>query len=165
MDTTPVENQKEVQEQFEQALELTPEIADTLIQQQGWDILAELYKATFASIASTSIVVIPATRYKEEIISKVSDPEGFEKNLSTAGREIATLIKSVQLLQAGHASKRGTPTPEEYDLINDLTLGYSKVQLAIETAVQPLLMAMIQYLQEAGIDTEKFFLGEEPSNA
>lgn len=154
----------EVQAQFEEALEHTEAAANALLESNGWEILGELYKATFASIAATSIVVLPATRHKETILSKVSDPAGFEKNLSTVGREVADLIKAVQLLYKGHAGKAGAPTMDDYDLINDLTIGYSKVQLAMETAVQPLLIAMIDYLKEAGVDTETFFLGEGNNN-
>lgn len=152
---------KAVQEQFNQAVEKSSEVADALLMENGWEILNELHKATYATVVSTSIVMIPAMQNKEIILEKISDPTGFNKSLETASGEISKMIQGVQLLHKGHYDKTGNPTIDDIDLINDLTLGYSQIQTCMETAVQPLLMALIDQMQEAGIDTEKVFLNTE----
>lgn len=156
---------KSVREQFDHAVSVTAEVADELMMQQGWDILNELHKATYASVIATSMIMIPAMQNKETILSKVSDPTAFSNNLATASNEIAELVKSVQSLHKGHFDRQGNPGLEDMELVSDLTMGYSKVQTCMETAVQPLLLAMVDHMQEAGIDTEAVFLNEETEDA
>lgn len=150
-----------VRAEFDLAVDKSAEVAEAMLMEQGWDILKELHQATYASVIATSIVMIPVMQHKETILSKVSDPTAFSNNLATASKEIAELVKSVQTLQQGHIDKTGSPDLEDMELVSDLTLGYSQVQTCMESAVQPLLLAMIEHMQEAGIDTEAVFLGEE----
>lgn len=147
-----------VEEQFNKAVAASGEVCDALLMQDGWNILNELGKATHASVLSTSLVMIPAMQNKELILTKVSDPIAFNKNLETASDEIASLVKSLQVLQGGHYNKEGSPSIEDMDLISELTLGYSKIQTAMETSVHPLILAMVDHMQEAGVDTEEVFL-------
>lgn len=149
---------KAVEDEFNEAVEMSADLSETLLMEQGWDILEELHKATFASVVSTSLIMIPAMQNKDKILANVSDPIAFSKNLETASTEIAGLVKSVQLLHNGHMEKKGSPTIDDMELVSDLTIGYSKIQTSMETSVQPLLLAMVDYLQEAGVDTEAVFL-------
>lgn len=150
-----------VEQEFEKAVEKSSEVADQLLMAQGWDILNELHKATYASVIATSMVMIPAMQNKDTILEKVTDKQSFQTSMDTASKEISEMVKSVQMLHKGHSGKTGTPGMEDIELISELTMGYSRVQTAMETAVEPLLMAIVEKMQEAGVDTDKMTFGEE----
>lgn len=152
---------KSVEQQFNEAVEMSADVTEALLLKEGWTILEELHKATFASVISTSLVMIPAMQNRDTILDKVSDPVAFSNNLETASSEISELVKSVQLLNNGHFDKKGSADLNDIELVSELTLGYSKIQTCMETAVQPLLLAMVEHMQEAGIDTEAVFLNTE----
>lgn len=156
-----VESAENVQEQFDAAVAMSQSASEAMLESQGWEILSELYKASFSAIAATSLVMIPATQNAEDILTKVADPDAFTKCLNTARNEIAELIRSVGTLHAMHREKTGKPTLEDFEMINDLTLSYSQIQFGVESVIQPLLFAMVDYLKEAGYDTESFLDGVE----
>ncbi len=156
-----VDSAEIVKEQFDAAVAMTQSASEAMLESQGWDILNELYKASFSAIAATSLVMIPATQNAESILAKVADPDAFVKCLATARSEIAELIKSVGALHAMHRERSGKPTLEDYEMISDLTLSYSQIQFGVESVIQPLLFAMVDYLKEAGYDTESFLDGVE----
>lgn len=152
-----------IQSDFNAAIEKSAEASEVLLVSNGWDILEELHKNVYASVVSTALIMIPATKNKEAILESISDPEAFTKNLNTASGEIANLVKAVQHLHNGHCEREGKPLPEDVQMISDLALEYSRIQTCMEASVQPLLLAMVNHMQEAGIDTEAVFLNPEDS--
>ncbi|QBX32232.1 hypothetical protein [Pseudomonas phage PA1C] len=143
-------------EQLDQAVEASAVAAQQLIKEDGWAILRELYRTTAAALNATSIVIIPALERREEILSKLSDPEGFSKDLQNCMSDIEQMISALEALSILHVNKTGTPDLADLDQIGKLTLGYANLQHKVETAVQPLLMGLIAKMQEAGVDTVSF---------
>lgn len=144
-------------QQLDEAVEKSAEAAAALIKEDGWAILRELYKLTAQAVNATAVVIIPATENREAILAKVSDPEGFSRDIQTCISDIEQMILSLQVLGGQHLDKKGFPeTPEDVALISQVSLGYAQIQHHIDTAVQPLLMALIATMQQAGVDTVSF---------
>lgn len=144
-------------EQLDEAVEKSAQSAAALIKEDGWAILRELYKLTAQALNATAVVIVPATQNREIILAKVSDPEGFSRDIQTTITDVEEMIRTLQVLGGQHLDKTGFPsTPEDVALISQLSLGYSQIQHHVETAVQPLLMALITTMQEAGVDTVSF---------
>lgn len=125
--------------------------ATELLKQSGWDIVNEMAKAAADLINSTALVVLPVSVNMEEYKSKLTDPEGFENKFNTLRNDVLKATKVLSALHAEHEGRSGAPEEADMDLIQALTLGYSKLQTYIESAIQPLILNLVEQLETAGI--------------
>lgn len=130
----------------------TSELAATaLLQQDGWAILDQMQKELLKGIAATSLIVLPVQQNMEDVLSKVSDPEGLTKIMGTLRNDISEVIKTVDVLGAKHAGKKGEVVAEDMGTVDAVSLGYTKLQTVLERAIQPLVLQVADTLEAAGI--------------
>lgn len=126
--------------------------ARELIKQSGWSIVAELGRAVVEGLNATSLVVYPISVNLDEYKSKLSDPEGFEAKYNTLRKDVHKMVTATVILYEQHEGKTGAPqSDEELVLIDGLTLGYTKIQGHLESAVHPLMLNIVSELEAAGI--------------
>ena len=131
--------------------------AEALLETNGWAILKELYIALSSSINATSLVVIPAMQRKDEICAKISDPEAFSKIMHNVVIDISGVATALRVLGEAHLGKSADPVLDsDVETIADISMQYSKLQTQMDTVIHPLLMSVIDVLQEADVDTELF---------
>lgn len=143
-------------EQLDQVVDQSAVAAEELLRQDGWAIVRALHIATAAAINATQVVVLPIAGNLNDILEKVSDPEGFDKAFSTVQGDILSVITKMEELLPKFSGKTGTPTPADQVLLGQLALEYSRLQNMADSAIQPLLFKLISEMQTAGIDTVYF---------
>ncbi|AEH03499.1 hypothetical protein AVT69_gp074 [Pseudomonas phage PhiPA3] len=140
-------------EQLDQAVEQSAEVAQELLKADGWAILRQLYLSVAGLIGATQPVMVPVLANLNDILARLPDPTSFDAQLKSVQVDLDNLITALGLLATQHKDKSGEPSLDDIALISTLSLGYSKLQTAMETGIQPLLLGMIQTMQDAGIDT------------
>ncbi|ARV76753.1 hypothetical protein PHABIO_122 [Pseudomonas phage Phabio] len=136
---------------LEQVAADTEKAATEMLRQDGWSIVTEMQKALLKGINSTSLVVLPVQGNLELVKSKVSDPEGFSKIMSTLTFDIGQLIEASTLLSDQHVEKKGAVADEDFALVQKVAFGYSELQGYLERAIQPLVVQVADILEAAGI--------------
>lgn len=144
----------------DEVAEKSAETAQELIKQSGWSIVAELSKVLAESINATALVTLPISVNLDEYKSKLTDPEGFEQKYNTLRKDVTAVSAALVALYEKHEGKDGAPTEDEIILVNGLTLGYTKVQGHLESAIHPLMLNLVLDLEAVGI-TELTIKGEE----
>lgn len=148
------------QEVTEEILEQSAEAADGLLKQDGWAILRQLYLITAQSIESTKVVILPIMMDLDNILAKLSDPIAFKAILDNTRNDLSNMISALEMLNEKHYGKKGVPSDEDFELINIVSLGYTKIQAHMDSAIRPLLFSLIETMQEAGVDTLSLVKGE-----
>lgn len=138
-------------EQLEEMAETTSFAASELLKQDGWAILTEMQKALLQGINSTGLVVLPVEANREEVMGKVSDPEGLAKILDTLRKDIIAIIESVRILSLKHVGKTGEPDQGDLVVIDAISAGYSTLQGHLERAINPLVLQVADILEAANI--------------
>lgn len=138
-------------EQLEEMAETTSFAASELLKQDGWAILTEMQKALLQGINSTGLVVLPVEANREEVMGKVSDPEGLTKILDTLRKDIIAIIESVRILSLKHVGKTGEPDQGDLVVIDAISAGYSTLQGHLERAINPLVLQIADILEAANI--------------
>lgn len=128
-------------------------LADKLLSgDKAWEILEGLKGATAQAVLNTRSFVLPLLDSLEtEILPKLEDPTGFQKNVQNVVVDTGEITKAILGLADIHKDKSGTPTVEDLPIIQACAQGYSKIQSSIEHGITPLLLGMIDTLQKAGI--------------
>jgi len=137
---------------LEELAATTNTVATELLRQDGWNILTEMQKALLKGVNSTSLVVLPVSGNLDLVLSKVSDPEGLKKIMSTLNYDISTMIEAVGILGKKHEGKTGSPENDaEYSQLDALSFSYSELHNYLERGIQPLVLRVADILEEAGI--------------
>lgn len=136
---------------LEQVAADTEKAAAEMLRQDGWSIVTEMQKALLKGINSTSLVVLPVQGNLELVKSKVSDPEGLGKIMSTLTFDIGQMIEASSLLSDQHIDKKGAVSDEDFALVQKIAFGYSELQGYLERAIQPLVVQVADILEAAGI--------------
>lgn len=144
----------------EEILEQSAEAAAGLLKQDGWSILRQLYFITAQSIESTKVVIIPVIMDLDNILAKLSDPIAFKAILDNTRNDLSNMIEALEMLNNKHYGKKGIPSDDDLELINIVSLGYTKIQAHMDSAIRPLLFSLIETMQEAGVDTISLVKGE-----
>lgn len=123
-----------------------------LIKQSGWSIVAELASAVAQGLNATSLVVYPISVKLDEYKALLTDPEGFEAKYNTLRKDVLKMSAVMVDLYKMHEGKTGAPAgAEELTLCNGLTLGYSKLQGTLESAIHPLMLNLVAELEAVGV--------------
>jgi hypothetical protein len=149
-ETLPADALTQIDE-FNKVVEASAPVAEQLLKTQGWEILKQLYLVSAQHLRATQGFILPVMGNLPLIESKLSDFEGFQKNISTLIEDLGSMTDAVRCLGERHLERTGEPTPEDHLLIAELSLGYNNVQTHLETAVEPLISSLIDVLQKAGI--------------
>lgn len=134
-----------------EVVETSATTAQELLKQAGWDIVNSLAATVAEGIQTTALVILPVAANLADYQTKLTDPKGFEAKFNTLKTDVQTMSKAVSVLFQQHDTKKGEPKPEELPLINTLTLGYSKVQGHLEAAIHPLMLNLVEELEEVGV--------------
>lgn len=127
------------------------EAAEQLLEQDGWSIVKELNRAVVDSLNQTGLVVLPIMSKLDEYKTKLSDPEGFVTKFETLNKDILVLLEELRGLSALSEGKSGKPSPDEMETIQILTIGYTRIQGAIERSVHPLILNLVDELEAIGV--------------
>lgn len=127
------------------------EAATELLKQSGWDIINEMAKAVADGINSTALVVLPVSVNLEKYKALMTDPEGFENKFNTLRNDVQALTKAMLILHNQHDGKTGGAEGMDLGVLQALSMGYTKLQGHIESAVQPLLLNLVDELEAVGI--------------
>jgi hypothetical protein len=140
-----------IEDQFAIAVQETGIAAETMLRLTGWDILNGLFKACASGLNSTQLFVLPVLSDLPNILAKLDDPQAFESSFDALKDDIANMAQALRIASAQHVGKVGIPEEGDLEKVKLLSLEYSKIQTQIEKAVQPLMLALIDTLEEAGI--------------
>lgn len=146
-------NAEDVQKEFEAVVAVQGEVAEKLLEQNGWSIIRQLFGACAQHLVTTRGFIEPAMAGFESFKDKLEDPIAFQKNLQTLVADLSAMAEALQVASSRHVGKEGAPTAEELPLVGELTLAYSQVQSQLELSVDPLIFSMIDTMKAAGIDS------------
>lgn len=138
-------------ETLEEIAETTSVVANELLKQDGWSILAVMQHELIKSVNATSLIMNPVNANITEVKAKVSDPEGFDKVITCLKNDITEIIKTIGALTKLHEGKTGEPTEDELPLVDKISQGYAELQSMVELTVQPLILWVADKLEDAGI--------------
>lgn len=138
-------------EMLEEAGATSALAAMELFKQDGWAIVARMQKALLQGINATSLIVLPVVANLEEVSAKMTDPTGFKKIIATLQNDIGEVIKTVKVLGEQHVDKEGGVSADEMNLVDTISLGYSRLQDILDRAIQPLVLQVAELLEGAGI--------------
>lgn len=127
------------------------EAADQLIKQDGWRIVHQLHASIIDSINQTGLVVLPIMANLDDYKLILKDPVGFDQRFQTLSNDISYLMVTSKALAAKSEGKVGTPDAADVELISSLTLDYTRLQGYIEQTVHPLILILVEELEEVGV--------------
>lgn len=144
-------NAEQLQKEFEAVVAVQGDVAEKLLEQNGWSILRQLFGACAQHLVTTQDFVLPALAGFEDYKAQLDDPTAFQKNLQTLVADLGAMAEALQLATGRHVGKEGAPTAEELTLVGELTLAYNQVQSQLELSIDPLIFSMIDTMKAAGI--------------
>lgn len=115
--------------------------------EKGWDILNSMAKLGFQQVLATSPFVIPVLQKKEEILSKLKDPEGFVKQFTTMMSDIEAHSSRLNQLAQLHKGKSGAPTEDDHALLLSLANDYTDVMNNYDTVIEPVFNNLIDVVK------------------
>lgn len=136
------------------------EAATELLKQDGWAIVRELHAASLDSINQTGLAVLPIMANLDDYKLILKDPDGFVQRFETLTGDIGKVMVTAKALGSASEGKTGTPTAEDINLIDSLSIGYTKVQGYIERTIQPLILVLIDELEAVGVQNLVIAKGE-----
>lgn len=136
----------------ETTINKSKDVAESLLQQDGWSIVNELHAAALDTINQTGLFVLPVMANLDDYNLILKDPVGFNKRFETLSNDIAALMITVKRLEQYADGKKGKPTLDEIDTISKITLEYSRVHSYIELTIHPLILVLTDELEAVGIN-------------
>jgi hypothetical protein len=148
-----IANQEQLVKGMAAVQEESKALAEGLLKSEmAWEILETLATTCTQLMLNTRNFVEPLMlNLQTEVLPKLADPVAFQKNYQNLLHDVGAMTNALQLLAAAHVGKTGVPTDADFALIEATSLGYSKVQHQLETAVNPLIYGMIKTMGDAGI--------------
>lgn len=151
-------NQPEViTEEMTQELALKTQsiVAERLLEAQGWDIIAQLFKITSQMVQTTSMYVLPVITEEELIREKLGEYyEAFAQSFQLLRDDLGTMTELLIALSKRHEGRAGAVAEEDNILVTEIALGYSKLQTQMEDQVGPEMFKQMQQLEAAGVGAD-----------
>lgn len=137
---------------MQEVIETSESASIALLQQDGWNIVRTMHAALLDTINQTGLFVLPVMQNLDEYRTVLVDPTGFEQKFATLTRDITSVMVAAQALGTKSEGKEGKPTETDLNLIDSLSLDYTRLQGYIEQTIQPLILVLAGELEDVGIN-------------
>jgi hypothetical protein len=142
----------------EELTKFESEIAAKLLEQNGWEILAELARNAAEQIGVTKCYVLPIIYAMDDVLAKLGEhAEQFEQAFAELRGNIDQAAQALLTLTKQHQDKRGVPQAEDYEVVAILADGYNNLLHQFDTSVGTMMLKQMEDLEQFGINGEYLF--------
>lgn len=121
---------------FDELVETNSKLTEEILKgEEGWDIVNILHHGLVVQLLSTSSMTAVVLNNGKKIMETLDDPKAFEAKFMEMFHSVKRIKMELEEIEVKHKGKKGQPTVEELDLINDITQQYSQLTSKCELEV------------------------------
>lgn len=113
-----------------------------------WDILEKLHLAAGEKAQLTQGFIGPVLLRQDELAEHLNNPESFMASFQTTMKDVKEFLDRIGNLKHRWVGLSGTPTDEQYMMINEVTQEYSRLLDVFENTTETMIYTLLGTLKQ-----------------